>query len=645
MYCLILPLILNMDAKSGIELAQKVGVTIIFLGLICAALFYILYKPAEELIQGINAGVAPSPEKIMRARKSLSKMDFYYMLIGIIFYPLGTIVNLLSDYLHQAPIVMDLVVSRLIAALIWGFVVGIFTVRINNISLIKTKIMLNIYDLDNTKKSGLKYESIFHKFFIPFFILLLLSLSFSAIFYYHLSKEIINDKNAEAGRLLVEAAQGELSEKELQSALSSFTETGNFRQDIRLDHYLKVILVLFAMLIVIFITIIYEYQTHLKSLMRQIDKLGSDTMDLSQRINVISFDDIGIMTAGINRIISNLLKTFTTIRLSSKEVNGQGQEAERKILESKKATSELKPIIESFESNTDSQIKFISSTVVQFNEMLKVIENSVQMIKTQIEKVINTSEYVRDMGKAFNEINDSSEKNIQIFNSLIASIEEGNGNIANSIKSIQAIDEAGKKINEIAAIITDIASQTSLLAMNAAIEASHAGQYGKGFAVVSDEIKKLSESSSESAHGISSIIKEMNDKISKGSAIFMNLKGTFEHMNLNMNKTKLSLNGILESTQAHSRKAIRNINEIDELLELTNQLKTETENLGRDSKNIETSISLLSSSSGTIKADNEKLALEIKNLVKISDEVSGNFKAIFIGIHELDSMISQYKMT
>jgi hypothetical protein len=78
-------------------------------------------------------------------------------------------------------------------------------------------------------------------------------------------------------------------------------------------------------------------------------------------------------------------------------------------------------------------------------------------------------------------------------------------------------------------------------------------------------------------------------------------------------------------------------------LEITNRLKSETEDLGRDSKGIESSISLLNTSSEKLKTGNVKLTGEIKNMVWVSDEASGNFKAIFDSIRELDSKISLYK--
>ena len=275
--------------------------------------------------------------------------------------------------------------------------------------------------------------------------------------------------------------------------------------------------------------------------------------------------------------------------------------------------------------------------------MLLTIDNSIKHITSQISKVINTSDSFKDMIKAFDDINSFSEKNKIIFNELIKSIEDGNSNVSQSIDSMIEISIAGEKINEIADIITNISSQTDLLAMNAAIEAAPAGEYGKGFCVVAEEIRKLSESSSESANSISIIIKEMNDKIRKGADNFEKLKNIFEIMNTNMSKTNSSLNDISKITLSHSETAVRNLDDINSLLDITNKLKNETELLGDDSKSIESSILTLSNSSESIKKSNEDLTYNIKNLLIVFDIISQNFKLIFDNIKELDDKISLYK--
>jgi methyl-accepting chemotaxis protein len=118
-----------------------------------------------------------------------------------------------------------------------------------------------------------------------------------------------------------------------------------------------------------------------------------------------------------------------------------------------------------------------------------------------------------------------------------------------SRKAILDIQKSSHNVHEIVVTISDIASQTNLLAFNAAIEAARAGEHGLGFSVVAGEVRKLAENSGKAAREIARLINETITLVDDGGTISAQVKDAFDLIERSVNNTSLSITQIYEATR------------------------------------------------------------------------------------------------
>ena len=206
------------------------------------------------------------------------------------------------------------------------------------------------------------------------------------------------------------------------------------------------------------------------------------------------------------------------------------------------------------------------------------------------ESVSTSSSAVEEMIANINSINSILEHNAESVGLLDGATRKGMAGIENVAELVSKIEENSNGLSEMSSVIQKIASQTNLLAMNAAIEAAHAGNSGRGFAVVADEIRKLAENSGSEARKISDVLKNVKQLIDATFKDTGDVQKEFSEV--------VHLSGTVVEQEQTVRRAISEQNEggkqllqaVGSMRELTQTVKERTEKLLTDTNAIKESI-------------------------------------------------------
>ena len=275
----------------------------------------------------------------------------------------------------------------------------------------------------------------------------------------------------------------------------------------------------------------------LKNLDKSIQSIASGNADLTQRISVTSKDEIGDVVSGFNTFTGKLMQIVSNIKSSKNTLSVSGDKLEKSTEDTAASITQILGDIGSVHSQISEQSSSVEETAGAVNQIAGNIQSLEQMIESQSASVTQASAAVEEMISNIRSVNSSVSKMALSFEDLQKEASLGIMTQKDLNERIIQIQDQSQTLQEANQAIANVSTQTNLLAMNAAIEAAHAGSAGKGFSVVADEIRKLSESSSKQSKVIGEQLASIKKSIEDVVAASETSSKTFSSVSANLTDT------------------------------------------------------------------------------------------------------------
>lgn len=311
-----------------------------------------------------------------------------------------------------------------------------------------------------------------------------------------------------------------------------------------------------------------------------LQEIASGEGDLTKRIKQNSEDEIGTLVYWFNSFVERLQGIIGDVVTSISPLSD--------------VSKELGSLANDSESASSEQLQ----ATVSVNRSMK------EMFESLNENAVNTS----NAAEAASDANDQAKKGHGIVSEAIRTINDLAREVAKAGETIHQLEADTSNVGQILDVIQGIASQTNLLALNAAIEAARAGEHGRGFAVVADEVRTLASRTQESTEEIHRVIEQLQRTARAISEVMANGQRKAEESVAKAGETGSSLQAITSR--------------VEEINVMNTQIASATEEQQQTSHFIQQAIDEISSSAQRAADGSAKVASSTEQLHKVTQKLS-----------------------